>query len=216
MAPVEFTNVFRPNFTSILIRPLADTDIQFDIKITSDIPGTLYQPGIVLANDDFGDDFTNEVYKSIASYFAQEYKERIIDNIETQEFKSRWEQLNDQYLQWKRRAELDERTWIRSGQLLDAIRVRWHPNVGVYSVGIDASERYREVETVKDRQGNIIGHTLGQRTDKKILTVCRFLEWGTTNMPARKLWKPTKDRMFRDAGNIYGRWKSAEGAKFLD
>jgi hypothetical protein len=175
----------------------------------------MYQPGIVLANDDFGEDFTNEVYKSIASYFAQEYKERIIDNIETQEFKSRWEQLNDRYLNWKRKAGLDERTWIRSGQLLDAVRVRWHPNVGIYSVGIDASERYREVETVKDRQGNIIGHTLGQRTDKKILTVSRYMEFGTTNMPARKLWKPTKDRMFRDAGSIYGRWKSAEGAKFF-
>lgn len=198
MASKTFPNRARPNFSDILIRPTASPD-EGDVKVTTNTAGVRWQPGIKIIEENLDAVFDDEVFKEFLSYFAEIYKEEVTEAIEDQAYKNRWEPLSERYARWKKKAKLDSRHFIRTGQMLEAIRVRYFPQASSWGVGIDANERFKEVITVKNREGQIIDHKTGSRTDTHILFVARLLEYGTKDMPARKVWTPVKKKL---QGNI--------------
>jgi hypothetical protein len=203
MVAPTFANRARPNFSDILITPAEPVDklsndqmLKANIKIKA--KGARWQPAIQLFNQEV-DEFDNEMYKEFLSFMASRYKEEVKDAIETQRFKQRWDDLSEQYKEWKKKAGLDPRIWIRTGQLLDAIRVRFFPSTNSYGVGVDSTAHFRKVVTVKNDQGHITGHTLGERSETSVLFIARLMEFGTVSMPARPLFRPVQRIMQRNA-----------------
>lgn len=196
MVTPSFANRSRQNFSDLLVTPAIPEDelsneemLQANIKIKT--KGARWQPAIQLFNQEV-EEFDNEMYKDFLSFMASRYKEEVKEAIETQRFKRRWDDLSEQYKKWKKRAGLDPRIWIRTGQLLDAIQVRYFPTTNSYGVGIDSTEHFRKVVTIKNNQGHITGHKMGERSETSILFIARLMEWGTSKMPARPLFRPLK------------------------
>lgn len=205
---------FRPNFSDILIYPIVDPEDNFNFQLDVDDTSAHWQPGIeILARPEeelFNpetNDTDNELLLDFLSFMAKRYKEKVIEAVEDQEFENDWEPLNSDYSEWKKSHGLDERILISSGQMLDAIRVRYHPQLKMYSVGIDKNEKYRKVETIKDSNGNPTGWELGQKTDVKILDVARWHEFGTENMAERRVWRPIRTRMAKNVQSHFEDWK---------
>lgn len=202
----EFDNRLRPNFSDILLSVSIEAgDAGYDnpkVGINTRLPGVRWQPGIQLFDFETVT-FDNIEYKGWLSYIAQEYKAQLKEAIETQEFKQQWEPLTKKYKDWKKKAGLSTDIWIRSGQLYEAIKVKYFPATDSYGVGIDANERFKEIETIKDSNGEITGHRVRQRGDTSVLFIARLMEYGTENMPPRALFRPVKKRIAKNISKYF-------------
>lgn len=208
---ISFPNRARPNFSDILLSPSINPEKEaFGAGTTTEVKGTRWQPGIKIFENNI-EGFDNELYKEWLSFMAEKYKERARIVIESQEFKARWKPLKESYREWKRKANLDTRIWIRSGQLLESIQVRFFPHTDSYGVGIDATKHFRKVITIKDGDGNIVDHRLGERGETSILFVARLMEFGTVNMPSRPLFRPLREKVQNNIRNYLDEFARLNG-----
>lgn len=191
----------RPNFSHLLFRQVAKTRSKV-VSLKTTMPKTRRQPGSVIFWEDiveFRDALededlnANDMYRDWLSWISQVYKDRLKDNILDQKFIDRWPELSEEYLEKKAKAGLDTRMWIRSGQLIDAIQVRFFPQIESWAIGIDENARFHEVEFIRGPDGDIIDWRMGDRTEKRIARIARVLEFGTMSgrIPARPLFRPT-------------------------
>lgn len=144
---------------------------------------------------------------------AQIYAEKARDAIDRQSLVERqnWEPLSERYRRLKEKAGLSAGMWIRSGQLLDAIKAYKFAPAGVWSVGIPPQARYKEVVIERNDEGEPVDWSLGRTTDLKVLTVAKWLEFGTTNMPARPLFRPIQRRLRKGIRRFWEDYKSDLG-----
>lgn len=111
---------------------------------------------------------------------------RIVDEIEfamkTQKFAHRWDDLSDSWQRRKERLELDDRTWIASGQLLNAVTWWERKSEGVFYVGVHPRLKHRAY-----KKG---GHYVSKKRNVRVVDIVRWMEFGTTKMPPRPLFTP--------------------------
>lgn len=110
-----------------------------------------------------------EEHRAFSEFVAGEISNQIIKAIDDQRFRSKWEALNVDYLEWKRKHELSLKTWEATGLLKSQIsydRVR-----DVIKVGIDPYAVYKD-------------------TGVSVLQVAKWMEYGNDRLPERPLFRP--------------------------
>ena len=151
-----------------------------DIKIQVD-EYRKWAPGSRLATRD-GD------YRSLLTAFSKRiadlYVEELVKAINTQRYKSRWEPLTPEYLAYKKSQGLSTNIWEATSLLKDSITVYRSGNS--YVVGVNRSLRY-------------------PGTNVLVYKVIRWMEYGTSRMPARPLFMPVKRRI---ESNMRVYWES--------
>lgn len=110
------------------------------------------------------------IQEEFAEFLANEIKNKIISDIDTQKRRSKWKPLSFSYLQEKMIKRLSTNTWEATGVLKKSISVTKVNNS--YVVGIDPSLRYKD-------------------SGLSVLLVARKLEYGTAKVPSRPLFRPT-------------------------
>lgn len=138
----------------------------------------VYQPGTHMLNSRAKSKYMEEFTK----YMASELQRELVRAIDTQRFKYKWKPLNVKYLKYKKKHNLSLKTWEATGLLKDSIRVYKYGNV--YLVGIDKRRKYKG-------------------TPVRIYDVAVRLEYGTSTIPARPLFRPIVEHMSK---NIRSYW----------
>lgn len=106
-----------------------------------------------------------------AKYIANIYVEELVKAIDSQRYKGRWEPLSPEYLEWKKQNNMSTNIWEATSLVRDSIGT-WRNN-DVYVVGIKRNVKY---------PGSNI----------PAFRVIRWMEFGTSKMPARPLFLPVK------------------------
>lgn len=106
-----------------------------------------------------------------AKYIAEIYRDELIAAINSQRYKGQWEPLSKEYLEYKRRHGLSDKTWEATELLKNSISAYRSNNKWV--VGINPYIKYPGTKTY-------------------VYKVARWMEYGTSNMPARPLFRPVK------------------------
>lgn len=122
-----------------------------------------------------------------ALYMANVMKQQLVDAINRQRFVQKWPPLTVAYVNYKRKRNLKLNIWEATGVLKNSISV-WRQG-NYYVVGIHPNKRY-------------------PGTKLKVLQVARYMEYGTTKMPPRPLFRPIASYLQK---NIRRYWE-----KFLE
>lgn len=112
--------------------------------------------------------FPDWVQEKFAAYMAKELRNQFKDAITKQRFKSTWPPLSIPYRDWKGDHNLSLNIWEATGYLKKSIVYR--KRNGYYLVGIDPYKKYKD--------------------GPKVLYVAQCIEYGTSRMPARPLFRP--------------------------
>ena len=138
--------------------------------IRINVTDSTWQPGLRLFKKN--PQMNDKVLGQFAHFIAEIYKRMIVDVIENQRYKGKWAPLSPRYAQWKKDHGLDTRIWVASGLLKDSIAV--YRSNDAWVVGINPKKVYPGTQT-------------------RVLDVCRHLEFGTSRMPARPLFRPVRN-----------------------
>lgn len=115
-----------------------------------------------------GKPYSWDIHQEFASYLAEIIRKEFSDAIDDQRFKRYWPPLNLAYLKYKRIHHLSMKTWKATGLLQKSIVAK--RRAFSYYVGIDPNKRYNN--------------------GAKVIDIARCLEYGTSRMPARPLFRP--------------------------
>lgn len=106
-----------------------------------------------------------------AKRIAQVYVEELINAINSQRYRGQWEPLSPEYLEWKKQNGMSTNIWEATSLIKDSIDT-WRNN-DMYVVGIKRKIKYPDSNIPAFR-------------------VIRWMEFGTSKMPARPLFLPVK------------------------
>ena len=136
------------------------------LSITLNVNDKRTYPGIRIAEEyeEVGEDLQEEFAKYMAKVLRNEFKKAI----DKQRYRRKWPPLSITYLRYKEKHHLSLKMWKATGLLQKSIVYR--KRNGYYLVGIDPYKRYRN--------------------GPKVLEIAKCLEYGTTRMPARPLFRP--------------------------
>lgn len=126
-------------------------------------------------------DVQTEAYREaqeILREMANRFRNSLVAAIEAQSFF--WMPLSEAYLAQKIEAGLDQRTLIATGEYVDSIYVEEQQGQGVITISVTLPDRAHEATGINLR------------------LLSRYLEYGTTRMPARPHWRPVMDRFLSD------------------
>lgn len=130
----------------------------------------------VKRNENFVNVFSNTVLETTArrmNKLATKFRDKLVSVIENQSFN--WKPLSEKYKERKIKEGYDPRIFIRTGDYIDSITVFrdvYRDKGVVYSIGVE------------DREHK------GEDNDINLVLLARFLEFGTSKMPARPHWRP--------------------------
>lgn len=127
-----------------------------------------WRPGIRMAK---GKQEQERLLGQFAHYIANIYRDELIKAINSQRYRGRWVPLSPEYAEWKRRTGLSPNIWESTSLLKDSISVYRSNNEWV--VGVNPYLRYPNSKTYVHK-------------------VIRYMEFGTSKMPARPLFRPVK------------------------
>lgn len=135
--------------------------------IVVNVTDTRFIPGKVIATKSNKSD----LQPAFAEYVAYRLRNDIIAYIKDQRYarKGKWVPLKFEYVEYKKRKNLSTNTWEATSQLVNSIKVTKKGDK--FHVGISPSKTYK-------------GSSL------KVIQVARWMEYGTTKMPARPLFRP--------------------------
>lgn len=140
--------------------------ISMDIKIQP--YNSIWRPAIRMSK---GKAEQEKILGKFAHYIANIYRDELVKAINTQRYSGRWEPLTPDYLAWKRAQGMSTYIWECTSLLKDSISV-WRSGKS-WVVGVNRRIRYPESEV-------------------PVYRVVRWMEFGTSKMPARPLFGPTK------------------------
>lgn len=140
----------------------------FDIKIQVD-DYKRWAPGSRLATRG-GEDY-RYLLTAFSRKIAEIYVEKLVDAINSQRYKSRWEPLTPEYLEYKRKNGLSTNIWEATSLAKDSIT--YYRSGNSYVVGVNRRLKYPD--------SNVL-----------VYKVIRWMEFGTSRMPARPLFLPVK------------------------
>lgn len=150
----------------------------FDIRLQYD-DYRHWAPGSRLARQ-YPD--TEKLLTAFSKYVAELYVRELVDAINSQRYKGRWEPLTSDYLEYKRKNGLSTNIWEATSLLKESITV--YRSDRSYVVGIDRSLKY-------------------PGTNVRVYKVIRWMEFGTSRMPARPLFSPVKRKLERNMRKIW-------------
>lgn len=127
----------------------------------------------------------DEVYR-LHKYLADQYVILIQIAIDTQRYKSKWADLTPGYAEYKARMGYSDKIWIATGQIRKTLRAR---------------EGYRKSYIV-------VGFPYKKHTNsyKKIKDIAKYVEFGTTRMPPRPLFRTAYIYMSKHIGFYIGKF----------
>lgn len=121
------------------------------------------------------------IIKKVAGKVGAFAEAKVIDRINMQD--SRWQPLNEKYLEWKKKHGHSELTWAQTGQLRDVI---------TYRVTVEGNETNVQV--------GIFNHEKG--------FIAHILEFGTSDgvIPERPLFRPVFDENIEELEKKAKEW----------
>jgi hypothetical protein len=151
------------------------------IKLT--ITDIEFTPGkqLVKMYPQFADDF--------AKYIAELMKQELVKAIEKQRYSSKWAPLSFSYMRYKKLHGLSLNVWEAHGILKDSIIAR--KQNGHYVIGIDETKRYKN--------------------GPKVAQVAKWMEYGTSTMPARPLFRPVITYIRKNMGRYWRKFLKDKG-----
>lgn len=138
-----------------------------------------------------GKKYPEWLQEEFAAFMAKEIRDQFREAIEKQRFKSTWPALSIPYLTWKKKNHLSLKIWEATGYLRKSIVYR--KRNGYYLVGIDPYKKYKDGPSV--------------------LFVAKCIEYGTSRMPARPLFRPIFNQIRKHTGRY---WKKFLKEKDID
>lgn len=134
-----------------------------------------WSPGLQLSRR-AGEDYST-LLTAFSRKIADLYVKELVDAINSQRYKSRWEPLTPEYLEYKRASGLSTNIWEATSLLKESIT--YYKSGSSYVVGVNRNLKY-------------------PGTNVNVYKVIRFLEFGTSRMPARPLFMPVKRKLERN------------------
>lgn len=125
---------------------------------------------------------TRKLLTAFSYYVAEIYVQELVDAVNSQRYKGKWEPLTEDYLEYKRRNHLSTNIWEATSLLKESITVYRSNNS--YVVGVDRNLKY-------------------PHSNVKVYKVIRWMEFGTSRMPARPLFAPVKRKLERNMRKIW-------------
>jgi len=147
-----------------------------------------WRPGKIFIPRDFPD-LTHHM-SSFAEHIADVYSGELVRAIETQRFHYNWDDLSVTYFEYKKKKSFSTRIWERTGLLKKSITY-WREE-DKWVVGIDKYLRYPD-------------------TNVPVYKVCRYMEYGTSKMPPRPLFRPLQRYISRHIRRFWRRYASEVG-----
>lgn len=120
-----------------------------------------------------------EYQPEFADHIASLIQKDIVDAIENQTLESKWKPLSPNYLDKKKKSGLSTKIWKATGNMQDSIYKINRKNKVL--VGVTGSRKY-------------------PGTNRTLLQVARELEYGTSKIPARPLFRPIVDKYTKNIG----------------
>lgn len=111
---------------------------------------------------------------AFSRFIADLYVEELVDAINSQRYKSQWEPLTESYLEYKKANGLSTNIWEATSLLKESIT--FYKSGNSYVVGVNRSLKY-------------------PGSNVPVYKVIRWMEYGTSRMPARPLFGPVKRRL---------------------
>lgn len=128
---------------------------------------TEWRPGSRLVK---GTEF-EDLLDDFAKYIANIYRDQVVEAINSQRYRGTWEPLSPEYAEFKRKKGLSTKIWEATKYLKESIDV-WRLR-DYYVVGVKRNVMYPNSKT-------------------PVYKVVRWLEFGTSKIPARPLFMPIK------------------------
>jgi len=138
----------------------------------------------------YGKTMSSQVYEDFVKFLVFMVREQVKDIITHQRFKKRWKPLSPAYLRWKVLKGYDTRTWIRTGKLLKAIKAWYNPSRKLWIIGVSP-------------------YTVYDDTGLAVLDVARWMEHGTSRMPARPVFGPVFSNIEKNIGDFWNLYEKA-------
>lgn len=152
---------------------------------------TKWKPASRLAKTTSSGDVDLESYlDSFAKYMANIVKEEIVKAINSQRYASKWAPLSIPYVKGKKKKNLSPKVWEATSLLKDSIKAYRYRNSWV--VGIPKDRRY-------------------PGTRVRVYQVAKFMEYGTTRMPPRPLFRPIYRYLQKNIRRYWEKFLREEG-----
>ena len=128
-----------------------------------------------------GKPYSWDIHREFAKYLAEIIRTEFSNAIDDQRFKRWWPPLNMNYLRYKRVHHLSMKTWKATGLLQKSIVAK--RRAISYYVGVDPNKRYRN--------------------GAKVIDIAACMEYGTSRMPARPLFRPIFEDIRKNVKNYW-------------
>lgn len=144
-----------------------------------------WEPGIRLAKGDL------QMYlPEFAKYMAVVMADELVRAVNSQRFRAKWEPLSIGYLKYKKKHHLSTKIWEATEVLKDNIKAYRYRDRWV--VGIPKYIKY-------------------PGTNLRVYKVAQFIEFGTTRMPPRPLFRPIVDYLSKNIRRYWLRFLREKG-----
>lgn len=147
--------------------------------------GMEWRPGYRLAQDDM-----REYLPEFSRYMAGVMSDELVKAIDSQRYSGRWAPLSIPYIANKKRRNLSPKIWEASGVLKDSIQ----------------AYKYRDQWVV-----GIPKHLTYPGTTLRIYQVAQYLEYGTSKMPPRPLFRPIVEYLSKNIRRYWDRFLAEKG-----
>lgn len=156
-------------------------------KIYVNVIDKHFTPGRHLCSGEY-----SQYQPEFADYVANLIKNDIVEAIEKQSYKSKWKPLSPNYLEYKRQAGLSTKIWKATGTLESSI-YKLNRKDKIW-VGVTANRKY-------------------PGTQLSMLDMAKKLEFGTSKVPARPLFRLVVNKYTRHMRKYWTEFKKSKGIK---
>ena len=144
-----------------------------------------FTPGKLTCKGNF-----EEYQPEFADYIAGLIQKDLVKAIETQSLSSKWKPLSPSYLAHKKKKGLSTKIWKATGNMEDSIyKINRKDKV---LVGVTGARRY-------------------PGTNRTLLEVARDLEYGTSKVPSRPLFRPIVEKYTKNVSRYWRKFLKSKG-----
>ena len=144
-----------------------------------------WAPGSRMATDE-----QTKLLTAFSRRICEIYVKELVDAINSQRYKGKWEPLSKSYLEYKRANGLSTKIWEATSLLKESIT--YYRSGNSYVIGVNRRLMYP-----------------GSRVP--VYKVIRWMEFGTSRMPARPLFMPVKRKLERNMRMYWGEFLRERG-----